>query len=241
MSDRSVLSDAELVALVAETLWANYGYLRDYGPWHEARHGLSGKPAAAAVRCEEAAAAVVQALDSHLVREPPEEGVQVPDLYSPIHLWADGSGLSSGGPAGAGYVLHYHGPQERYEGAGVPLGHGTNNVAELSAILHGLTAIPEDVRARPVVIHSDSKYALGVVEGTMRARANAELVAQVQHVVRFFRKVSYVHVPGHTGVLFNEVADKLAGRAGRSQAWIPLTDVWTPPSSPSPPTPPPPR
>lgn len=241
MSDRSVLSDAELVALVAETLWANYGYLRDYGPWHEARHGLSGKPAAAAVRCEEAAAAVVQALDPHLVREPPEEGVQVPDLYSPIHLWADGSGSVATGPAGAGYVLHYHGPEERYEGAGVPLGQGTNNVAELSAILHGLMAIPEGSRMRPVVIHSDSRYALGVTEGTMRARANAELVAALRHLLRFFGQVTYVHVPGHTGVEFNEVADKLAGAAAKKQQFIPLSSVWTSPSSPRPSIPPRPR
>lgn len=232
----SVLFEAEVVVCVAETLWAHYGYVKDYGPWVDAKTRPGGAGVAAGA-CERAAQAVVTRLAPYLQASVPEEVSAVPDLYSPIHLWADGSGRTRrqggelvNGPAGAGYVLHYHGAVERYEGAGVPLGTGTSNHAELMAIKLGLETIPDAERVRPVVLHSDSQYALGAVRGSNRAIANADLIGELRRLARGFPQLSFVHVRGHTGVMFNEVADDLAGRAARSQRPVPLADVWSPPS-----------
>ena len=58
------------------------------------------------------------------------------------------------------------------------LGKSTNNVAELTAILRALENIKN--KNLPILVYSDSKYAIGVLSGTMKANKNQDLIAQVK-------------------------------------------------------------
>lgn len=87
------------------------------------------------------------------------------------------------------------------------LGEATNNVAELTAILRALEWLP--AQAAPIVIHTDSQYAIGVLQKGWKAKADQELVARTKELVRE-RGARLIYVPGHAGVPLNERADELA-------------------------------
>jgi ribonuclease HI len=95
------------------------------------------------------------------------------------------------------------------------LGLGTNNIAELTAILRALEVCP---RERPLVVHSDSAYALGLLGKGWKAKANQELVAELRAVARGFRSIRWVKVAGHAGIPENERCDQLARDAVRRGA-----------------------
>jgi ribonuclease HI len=90
------------------------------------------------------------------------------------------------------------------------LGEATNNVAELTAILRALEWIPGNAKA--IVVHTDSQYAIGVLQKGWKAKANQELVANTKRLV-VARGARLVYVPGHQGVELNERADALAREA----------------------------
>jgi ribonuclease HI len=73
--------------------------------------------------------------------------------------FTDGACSGNPGPAGAGMVVVRPGGAivEGYEFLGV----ATNNVAELTAILRAVEAIPAD--AKSILVHTDSQYAIGVL------------------------------------------------------------------------------
>ena len=103
-------------------------------------------------------------------------------------------------------------PREGYDWLGI----GTNNVAEITAILRAIQGIPKNVVA---VIHTDSKYAIGVLSLGWKAKANKELIAKTRQVLEG-RRVRFVYVPGHAGIPLNERADELAREAIRAQKTV---------------------
>lgn len=125
--------------------------------------------------------------------------------------YTDGACSGNPGPAGAGFVVIAPGksPQEGFESLGI----GTNNVAEITAILRAVEAIP---RNASTVVHTDSKYAIGVLSLGWKAKANQELIAKTRAVLHG-RKVRFVYVPGHSGIPMNERADELAREAIRTE------------------------
>jgi ribonuclease HI len=100
------------------------------------------------------------------------------------------------------------------------LGTATNNIAELTAILRALEAIPRD--ATPIVVHTDSQYAIGVLTKGWRPKVNQELIATIKAALAARPSVSLVYVPGHAGVPLNERADELARTAIRDGRSAPL-------------------
>lgn len=129
----------------------------------------------------------------------------------PAHAWiayTDGACSGNPGPAGAGVVLVS--PDGKTHEGWEYLGEATNNVAELTAILRAVEWLPRDVR--PVVVHTDSQYAIGVLQKGWKAKANQELVASARRAVQS-RGALLVYVPGHQGVALNERADALAREA----------------------------
>lgn len=123
--------------------------------------------------------------------------------------YTDGACTGNPGPAGAGFIVIEPGGKmsEGFESLGI----GTNNVAELTAILRAAEAIPR--HAPEVVIHTDSKYAIGVLSQNWKAKANQALIAQTKGVLEQHQHVRFVYVPGHAGVPLNERADELAREA----------------------------
>ncbi len=122
--------------------------------------------------------------------------------------YTDGACSGNPGPAGSGVVL-VSPKGKMYEGFEY-LGEATNNVAELTAILRAVEWLPGP--ASGVVVHTDSQYAIGVLQKGWRAKVNQDLVARTKRAVET-RGARLVYVPGHSGVPLNERADELAREA----------------------------
>jgi ribonuclease HI len=137
----------------------------------------------------------------------------VPD--GAIVVYADGACSGNPGPAGLGVVLLDGGTRSELSEF---LGEGTNNIAELTAILRALEMVGD--HTRPVIIHTDSSYSIGVLQKGWRAKANVALVDQVKRALRARPGARLVYVPGHAGVVLNERADELARQAVRSRRTV---------------------
>ncbi|MBV8758563.1 MAG: ribonuclease HI [Deltaproteobacteria bacterium] len=125
-----------------------------------------------------------------------------------IHVWTDGGANPNPGPAGIGVVIvdgDQHHELSEY------LGQGTNQIAELTAILRGLQEIRD--RSRPVVVYSDSAYSIGLLSQNWKAKANVELVEKCRAMCRQFEDLRFVKVAGHAGIALNERVDELATSA----------------------------
>jgi len=129
--------------------------------------------------------------------------------------YTDGACSGNPGPAGSGMLVtapNGGAVQEGYEYLGI----GTNNIAELTAILRAAEAVPDDA---PLVIHTDSSYAIGVLSKGWKAKANQELIVRIKATLaRRDPPASLVYVPGHLGVAGNERADELAREAIRTRS-----------------------
>jgi ribonuclease HI len=90
--------------------------------------------------------------------------------------YTDGACSGNPGPAGSGVVLVS--PDGKMHEGLEYLGEATNNVAELTGILRAIEWIPKD--GRPIVVHTDSQYAIGVLQKGWKAKANQELVARTK-------------------------------------------------------------
>jgi probable phosphoglycerate mutase len=124
-------------------------------------------------------------------------------------LYTDGGARGNPGPAAYGYVI------EGEDGTvlaaeGVAIGVATNNVAEYSGLVAGLTralelAVPE------VEVRSDSELLVKQMTGVYRIKNEAlrALSLEAARVARQLGKVEYVHVRRAQ----NELADRLVNEA----------------------------
>ena len=142
----------------------------------------------------------------------------------PWVVYADGAcAPSNPGPAGWGLVLIAPDGGGETDHFGF-IGQGTNQIAELTAAIEGLSRVPE---GEAVELVSDSQYVLKGL-GEWRAgwerrgfrNAKGEPVANLALWKRLFaladaRRVSTRWVRGHNGDVLNERADALAGQALR--------------------------
>ncbi len=140
------------------------------------------------------------------VGAPAPDRNKIPD--NAVHVWTDGGCIPNPGPAGIGVVIVDG--KERRE-ISEYLGMGTNNIAELTAIVRGLQALPD--KTRPVVVYSDSQYAIGLLTQNWKPKANIELVAELRSLVKQFPEVRFIKVAAHTGIALNERVDQLASAA----------------------------
>ena len=65
-------------------------------------------------------------------------------------------------------------------------------------------------RQLPVIVFTDSAYALGLLTKGWKAKQNQELVADIRELVSSFKQIRFVKVKGHAGHPENERADQLA-------------------------------
>lgn len=142
-------------------------------------------------------------------------GANKPLPENAIIAYTDGACSGNPGPAGVGVVLIDG--KERRE-LSEYLGTATNNIAELTAIELAVRAAPSD---RPIRVHTDSQYAIGVLTKGWKAKANQELIAKLRALLAGRTGVEIVYVPGHAGVLLNERADVLAVQAVQQRASTP--------------------
>lgn len=146
------------------------------------------------------------------------EGAPEAPVGDEVLVYADGACSGNPGPAGLGVVMIWD--DQRRE-LGEFLGQGTNNIAELTAILRACEAMPN--RARPLRLYTDSSYAIGVLSKGWKAKANQALVAAVKGALAELDDWELHYVRGHAGVPLNERADALAVAAvssRRTTGWI---------------------
>lgn len=129
-----------------------------------------------------------------------------------VVAYTDGACSGNPGPAGLGVVLLQG--DERRE-LSEYLGVGTNNIAELTAILRALEALETDL---PLLVHTDSQYAIGVLTKNWKPKANQELIQRIKQRMQGRKQLRLVYVPGHAGVPLNERADALARAAVAARA-----------------------
>jgi ribonuclease HI len=147
-------------------------------------------------------------------------------------VYTDGACKGNPGPSAWGAVLLVAG-EVKFAGGGF-IGHQTNQVAEITAAIEGLSRVPEGARVELV---SDSQYTLkGLTEwrtGWERKgwrTASGEPVKNLEVWKRLFaladkRKVTVRWVKGHNGDVMNERADDLANKAVASREPLVLEAV----------------
>ena len=94
-------------------------------------------------------------------------------------------------------------------------GKATNNIAELAAIERVLDVVPDI--GRPLVVYTDSAYAIGVLSKGWKAKANLEMIDRIRERLAKRPATRLVHVRGHAGIELNERADELAREAVRTK------------------------
>ena len=129
-----------------------------------------------------------------------------------IRCFTDGSCMGNPGPAGTGVYILLQGTEIRHHRY---LGQGTNNVAELSAVLDALTCLAKAnvATTTPVVVCTDSQYTVGILTKNWKAKANQELVRELRTEVKKWSDLTIRWVAGHADVPENEEADRLANLA----------------------------
>ena len=108
-------------------------------------------------------------------------------------------------PAGAAYVVLDCDGKELHRASKGFL-NKTNNYVELMAIISAVNWIPQGAS---VVVYSDSQYAINVLSGHYRPKANIDLVNMFFEVSRG-KEVFFQWVKGHNGNKWNEIVDKMA-------------------------------
>jgi ribonuclease HI len=99
----------------------------------------------------------------------------------------------------------------------VPLGPGTNQMAELLAVKTALLKVKERARTQVTII-TDSQYAIGCLTGGWKVVANRELVEELRPLIAECASFRMQKVLGHAGQTENERADRLAVAATKEGA-----------------------
>lgn len=127
-------------------------------------------------------------------------------------LFTDGASRGNPGPAAAGVVLKNQKGEVLAERSQF-LGRLTNNEAEYSALLLGLTAAKEFIRDKDstLICLLDSELVASQIRGLYRVKAPhlKEILVKVKRQERFFPKVVYRYIPREK----NTRADALANKA----------------------------
>ena len=142
-------------------------------------------------------------------------------------------GACSGNPGPAGIGVHIAREGEIVELSEF-IGEGTNNVAELTAILRALELLRDDERDTHVILYTDSGWSLGVLVGGWKAKANLALIGKIKEKMALFPHLELLKVRGHAGQDGNEEADYLATMAVRREATTTRTRRRSSPPPPAP-------
>lgn len=145
------------------------------------------------------------------LREEPKNPV-TPDT---VVIHTDGACSGNPGPAGIGVLIER--PDQEIEIAEY-LGSGTNNIAELTAILRALESLDESEQDKQVHLYTDSGWSLGVLIGGWKAKTNLTLIGKIKEQMERFSKLELLKVKGHAGNTGNERADDLATMAVRRES-----------------------
>ncbi|MFI5896414.1 bifunctional RNase H/acid phosphatase [Actinoplanes sp. NPDC051513] len=160
-----------------------------------------------------------------------------------VAVEADGGSRGNPGPAGYGAVVRTHPTGEvlleRYGALGVT----TNNVAEYTGLIEGLSAALE-LKATEVDVRMDSKLVIEQMSGRWQIKNPGlrPLAASAAELVSRFERVSFEWIPRERNkaadALANLAMDEAAGKVPRGTAPdvtdksdLPVKASWAPPAS----------
>jgi ribonuclease HI len=124
-------------------------------------------------------------------------------------LYTDGGARGNPGPAAYGFVLEAD-DGDLLAAEGVAIGSATNNVAEYSGLVAGLTRALE-LEVDDLEVRSDSELMVKQMRGEYKVKNEAlrALNVQAARIARLVGEVRYVHVRREK----NELADRLVNEA----------------------------
>jgi len=129
-----------------------------------------------------------------------------------VIVYTDGACPGNPGPMGIGFILRYNGHEIK---VGRYIGEGTNNRAEILAVIEALKSIKR--RDVHVVLHTDSQLVYGYLTQGWKVKKNKELVEEMKKLCREFAKFEVVKVKGHADNVANNEVDRLAREAARKK------------------------
>lgn len=147
-----------------------------------------------------------------------------------VELYTDGACLSNPGPAAAAFALIYQGVV--IHSAARFLGHGTNNVGELSAAIDGLRFLADRTDLAVTLLSDSEQVVKAMPEWLPKWKAkgwrtaggkpvqNRSLYEELDALASAFPSLRWKHIKGHAGHEFNELVDGLANGAAESGAFI---------------------
>lgn len=123
-------------------------------------------------------------------------------------MFVDGACSGNPGEAAVGVVINYQG--ERIKEISKSIGHGTNNIAEYSALIFGLQEALV-LKADELDIYTDSELVCKQVTGLYKVKDSKLkfLNEQVLSLFRGFKNIKISHIPREK----NKDADRLASLA----------------------------
>lgn len=141
-----------------------------------------------------------------------------------LNIYVDGSSRGNPGAGGFGVVIINNNKLEY--AFNEQFNNVTNNQMELRAVIHALELIKEKYPEEEVIIHSDSAYCVNMCndwiwtwskndwKNSKKQRVeNYELVRKIWKFVSMeFPNFQIVKCSGHSGIIENELADRLANQ-----------------------------
>lgn len=147
------------------------------------------------------------------------------DNFSNFTIFCDGACSGNPGFAGSGLAI-YKKNQKPVLLYGAFVENGTNNIAELNALLKALQIASKNISEEKIIIFSDSKYSIDCIKtwayswkkngwskkgGEIK---NLELIKESHFLYEDIKNsIELNHVKGHSGVEGNELADRMAVNA----------------------------
>ena len=151
-----------------------------------------------------------------------------------ILVWTDGSARPTNpGFGGWAYVIDSQPISKVSTGfSWMPYG-TTNNRAELVAIEQAVRELRYSVLPRvqeqlniseedqpPILINSDSQWAVRTILGDYKAKHHVELIAEIRDLINQISNIKLQWVRGHAGNAYNELADRMATLATYSRRYL---------------------
>lgn len=130
-----------------------------------------------------------------------------------LALFTDGSAYYKDGTGGWAWVAI-----DCYDGLETGSGYETdtsNNRMEMQAWVEGLNAIHEALGPCEVLVYCDSEVVGRGFTGKYACRSNGDIWVKLFAAAQLHEYVEWVWVKGHLDSLYNDMADKLAGKARR--------------------------
>lgn len=168
----------------------NVWYTYDSKKWESAIQQLD------ATKIDDNKAKVPDSAEPNIIPETEETGAH-------FRISTDGACWNNPGPGGWAAIIERDNERREIEGREPDT---TNNRMELKAIIEALRKLPN---GSDVLLRSDSKYAIKVINGDYDANANIDLVKEARKLAER-HDIEWSYVRGHSGDPENERADDLA-------------------------------